>query len=75
MNFNYKPEIERDLLILWEKHKGGKSSQYWFIRDSSTSIPTHVSSILKSKEWVKKEMLGIRYEIPLENFGQRAWRE
>jgi len=70
MNFNYKPEIERDLLILWEKHKGGKSSQYWFIRDSSTSIPIHVSSILRSKEWVKKEMLEIKYEIPLETFGR-----
>jgi hypothetical protein len=70
MSSRFKPVIDRDLLILWEEHKGGKSSRYWFIRDSSTSIPTHVSSILKSKEWVKKEMLEIRYEIPLETFGQ-----
>jgi hypothetical protein len=70
MRFDIEPEIERDLLILWEEHKGGKSSQYWFIRDSSTSIPTHVSSIMKSKVWVKKEMLGIRFAIPLETFGR-----
>lgn len=70
MSSRFKPVIDRDLLILWEEHKGGKSSRYWFVRDSSTSIPTHVSSILKSKEWVKKEMLEIRYEIPLETLGR-----
>lgn len=72
MSSRFKPviDIDRDLLILWEEHKGGKSSRYWFVRDSSTSIPTHVSSILKSKEWVKKEMLEIRYEIPLETLGR-----
>jgi len=64
MRFDIEPEIERDLLILWEEHKGGKSSQYWFIRDSSTSIPIHVSSIMKSKVWVKKEMLGISLRFP-----------
>ena len=70
MRFGIEPEIERDLLILWEEHKGGKSSQYWFIRESSTSIPIHVSSIMKSKVWVKKEMLGIRFAFPLETFGR-----